>query len=135
VKRRSLLLSLGTAFFFWSLPAHAGSYLDRASLLVTSTDEELSYLRRKHTDIELARLIHEIALARLEAAKQMSVPPEVILAHPHLLMMLENAERAAFSAAEKRQEHFMKHLRLQREETELFRSILRHLGWDLPRRD
>jgi hypothetical protein len=135
VKRRALLLSVSATFALYAGRAFAGSYLDRASLLVNSTDEELSYLRRKQTDVELARLLREIARARLEAAKQMSVPPEVTQAHPHLLMLLENAERAAFAAAEKRQEHFMKYLRLQREETELFRSILRHLGWDLPRRD
>ena len=133
MKRSALGLAACGVVVLSALPAWAGTYLDRASLLLSAADEELGYLRKKGSDLDLARLIHRVAQARLAAASEMSVPPEVVQAHPHLLLLLENCERAANAVLEKRNEHFLKFLRLAREEEELFRAVLRHLGWVLPR--
>jgi hypothetical protein len=133
VKRRLFLFSGALAWSAGLRPAWAGSYLDRATLLVLSSTQDLAFLRRKYGDVELARLLQRVAAARLLAAGEMSVPPEVVQAHPHLLLLLENCERAASAAVEKRVEHFQKYLRLAREEEELFRAILRHSGWQIPR--
>ena len=112
--------------------AWAGSYLDRASLLVFEANAELDYLRRKLYDRELGRMIHELSEARLRAGRDMMVPKEVIQAHPHLLLFLENCERAAEQAADGRGKAFIKFLALARSEEQLFRGILKQLGWELP---
>lgn len=110
----------------------AGSYLDRAAMLVAVANTELSYLRRKLYDTELARVTQKLAAARVVAAQSMQVPSEVVQAHPHLLLMLEHCERAATAAVERNAEEFLKFQRSARDEEEHFRAILKQLGWQLP---
>lgn len=112
--------------------AWAGSYLDRAALLFWGANTEIDYLRRKLYDSELARLVHQQAEARVAAASSMLVPAEVAQAHPHLLLTMENCERAASAAVERKPEEFLKFLALARDEEQLFRTILKQLGWELP---
>ncbi len=132
-RRQFGLVALSAAAcLLFSTSASAGSYLDRAALLVTQAMQEAAYLRRKLYDRELARLTHRLARARLEAGRQMLVPPEVVQAHPHLLLMLENCERAAEAAVAREAREFLKHLRAARDEEELFRVVLKQLGWTLP---
>jgi hypothetical protein len=133
VSRRGFLAAGAfTALGVWSGLAHAGSYLDRAALLVFVANSEMDFLRRKLYDGELARLVHQQTEARTRAAASMMVPPDVVQAHPHLLLMLENCERAASSAVERKAPEFLKFLTLARDEEQLFRSILKQLGWELP---
>lgn len=110
----------------------AGSYLDRASMLMGVANTELTYLRRKLHDQHLAKVLHKLASARVLAAQEMEVPKEVVQAHPHLLLMLEGCERAANAAVERNAEGFLKFQRAARDEEEHFRAILKQLGWQLP---
>lgn len=110
----------------------AGSYLNRAALLVFQASQEADYLRTRLGDRELARVVHEVAEARLRAAGRMEVPKEVALAHPHLLLTLENSERAMEAAAEGEHGRFLVHVRRAREEELVLRSVLKQLGWPLP---
>lgn len=80
--------------------AWGGTYLDRATLLVIEARRASQFLRQRSHDKELARVVHQVALARLEAAQKMTVPKEVVLAHPHVLIVLEHHERAAEAAAD-----------------------------------
>jgi hypothetical protein len=114
------------------MPAWAGSYLDRASFLVFEGNAELSLLRRKLHDPELALLVHALTTARVRAASAMLVPKEVVQAHPHLLLFLENCERSARSVVERKHKEFLQFLALARDEEQLFRGILKQLGWALP---
>lgn len=131
-RRRALQLACVSFIGAFANGAWAGSYLDRASLLVFQANAELSYMRRKLYDRELARLIHQLSVARLRAGREMLVPEEVTQAHPHLLLFLENCERAAGHATDKRDKAFLKFLELARSEERLFRGILKQLGWELP---
>jgi hypothetical protein len=45
---------------------------------------------------------------------------------------MENCERAASAAVERKPEEFLKFLALARDEEQLFRTILKQLGWELP---
>jgi hypothetical protein len=110
----------------------AGSYLDRASMLVGMANTELTYLRRRLHDQHLAHVIHKLAASRVVAAQEMEVPKEVVQAHPHLLLMLEDCERAGNAAVERNAEGFLKFQRAARDEEEHFRAILKQLGWQLP---
>lgn len=132
-RRGFCLASLVAASTFLAPAAWAGSYLDRAALLVAQASREADYLRVRLTDLELARTIHKLAAARLKAASTMQVPREVAQAHPHLLLMLENYERAADAAREGKQERFFEYLTHARDEEGILRGVLKQLGWPLPK--
>jgi hypothetical protein len=122
-----LLASLSSAF-----PAHAGSYLNRSAFLVSGARREADTLRQRFGDKELARLAYRLAQARLQSAGTMMVPKEVVQAHPHLLLTLENYERAADAAVNGEGERFMIYCQRAQDEERTFRAVLRQLGWELP---
>jgi hypothetical protein len=112
--------------------AWSGSYLNRAVVLVIHAREEAEYLRNRSYDVELARVMQRVAQGRLQAARETLVPKEVVQAHPHLLLMLEHYERAAAAAVDGKPEKFPVLINQARDEEQIFRSILRQLGWPLP---
>lgn len=112
--------------------AWAGSYLNRSELLVRQAVQESKFLQYRLRDRELARMIYAIANGRLAAARDMTVPDEVVQAHPHLLLMLENFERAAAAAKKGEAERFIVYHRRGLDEEQIFRGILRQLGFPLP---
>jgi recombinational DNA repair ATPase RecF len=132
-RRGFCAVSLAAAFALLAPSAWAGSYLDRAALLVAQASREADYLRLRLTDSELARTVHKLAAARLKAASTMQVPKEVAQAHPHLLLMLENYERAADAARGGKQERFFEFLTRARDEEGILRGVLKQLGWPLPK--
>lgn len=132
VSRRWLLGAVAAVSFAHASPAWAGSYLNRAALLIWECDLELDALRKRLYDPDFARLVHALTRARVGAARDMMVPSEVVQAHPHLMLMLENAERAAGNAVERKQKDFLKFLALARDEQQLFRGIIKQLGWEVP---
>lgn len=132
MNRRGVLACIAGAGLLWAVPALAGSYLDRASLLVRSASKDADYLRAHLTDRELARVVHRVAEARLQAASKMQVPKEVAQAHPHLLLVLENYERAAQAATEGKTQRFLILQQRARDEERTLRGILKQLGWSLP---
>src|SRR5262252_5979492 len=88
--RRSFACALAVAVLSLAAPAFAGTYLNRAVVLLSGASREAVYLRARLGDKELARVTLRMATARLEAARSMTVPKEVEQAHPHLLLVLEN---------------------------------------------
>jgi ABC-type hemin transport system substrate-binding protein len=131
-RRRALCAGLGLCLLGASTPARAGSYMDRAWLMIAEGGRANDFLGKRLSDRELARLVGQAAEGRLQAAKDTSVPEEVVMAHPHLLLMLEHYERAAAAAALGDTGKYGDHSRAARDEEELFRSVLRQLGWSLP---
>lgn len=127
VSGSALALVLG-----FSSPAFAGSYLNRAALLLFQGRSESDFLRVRYGDKELARLIHRLARARMDAANDMLVPPEVVQAHPHLLLVFENYERAADAAQLEQAERFLVFWQKAQDEERTFRAVCRQLGWELP---
>lgn len=112
--------------------AHAGSYLNRSAFLISGARRESDSLRQRFGDKELARLAYRLAKARLESAGSMLVPKEVVQAHPHLLLTLENYERAADAAVNGQPERFLVYCQRAQDEERTFRAVLRQLGWELP---
>ena len=87
--RRALVLGLaGLPIAFVTTEARAGSYLDRAAMLIHGSSRDAAILRDKITDKELARVVRAVAEARQTAASNMDVPAVVAKAHPHLLLTL-----------------------------------------------
>ena len=131
-RRGALLLLAAVLPLVITVPAHAGSYLNRAAMLVAQASRESDYLRGRVNDKELAELVHNIAVARLNAASRMEVPKEVVQAHPHLLLTLENYERSAEAALAGHADRFLVYQQRARDEEQILRGVLKQLGWALP---
>lgn len=132
VPRRAVCAWLALSLLGASGKPQARSYLDRAWLLLGEANRANDYLAKRLYDRELARLVARAAEGRLLAAKETSVPEQVVLAHPHLLLMLEHCERAASAAALGERRRYDEHTSAARDEEELFRSVLSELGWAPP---
>jgi hypothetical protein len=132
LSRRAFAGRVALACVAWSALAFAGSYLNSAALLLAQALVEAEYLRARINDRELAELVHRLADARLDAAKGMLVPKEVALAHPHLLLVLENYERAADAATRGGMSQFLVYQQRARDEDRTFRGVLKQLGYSLP---
>jgi hypothetical protein len=130
--RNLTLAALALALVLTAVPAQAGSYLDRAVLLLSQATHEADYLRTRLSDHELARVCHEMADARLKAASTMDVPKEVAAAHPHLLLVLTDYERATEFAKEHNAQRFFVYLQKAREEDRILHGVFKELGWPLP---
>jgi hypothetical protein len=115
-----------------ALPAWAGSYLDRASLMLDESRREGDLLQPRTSDKELVMVVQALAEARVKVARKMECPAAVAKAHPHLLLVLENAERAADAASQGNFKKFMEHLTAARNEDRTFRAIIAELGYTLP---
>jgi hypothetical protein len=126
----AVVLALGLLVAKTSL---AGSYLDRAALLLAQAAHETNYVRTHLTDKELARMVEPVARARLKAAQEMQIPKEVAPAHPHLLLVLGAHERAVAAAVEGQVGRFLERLQRARDEEAILRSVLKELGWALPK--
>lgn len=129
--KRFLLVLL--SLLLLATQAWAGSYLDRATLLVNEAHRSGKFLRQRAYDRELAKVVQKTAEARLLAAETMVVPKEVVLAHPHVLIVLEHHERAAAAAAAGDVPRFLVHELKADEEERVLRSVLEQLGWPLPK--
>ena len=127
----ALLVSLSFVFT-WVLPAWAGSYLDRAALMLDQAHTEGDLLQPRTFDKELVLVIKAMAETRARVARKMEVPAAVTKAHPHMLLVLENYERAASAAGDGNFKKFAEHLYAAREEERTFRVILKELGYVLP---
>ncbi len=130
--RRALLGMFAASLWLAPQAAWAGTYLNSAALLLAQASTEGDYLRARINDKELADLIHKLADARLGAAKTMLVPKEVVQAHPHLLLVLENYERAADAATRGEAEKFLVYQQRARDEDRTFRGVLKQFGYTLP---
>lgn len=127
----SRLVSLLLAILCVTHLAWAGSYLDRTVLLINEGHRAGTFLRQHPSDRELAKVIQHAAEARLEAAQNMAVPKEVVLMHPHVLIVLEHHERAASAAAEGDTQRCLVHELKADEEERVLRSVADQLGWPL----
>jgi hypothetical protein len=113
-------------------PARAGSYLDRAALLLDESRREGDMLQPRMHDKEMVMVVKALAETRARVGRKMVVPAAVAKAHPHLLLVLENCERAAYAAAEGNFKKFMEHLMVARDEDRAFRVLIADLGYTLP---
>ena len=130
---RRLLVLVTLAFTLALAPsARAGSYLDRAALMLDEARREGDMLQPRTNDKEMILVVRTLAEARSHVGSRMEVPAAVAKAHPHLLLVLANCERAADAAAEGNFKKFMEHLLLARDEERTFRVIIGELGYTLP---
>jgi hypothetical protein len=131
IRRFLAVLTFAFAAVFAS-QAFAGSYLDRAALLLDEARREGDMLQPRTNDKEIVLVVKALAEARAKVGRKMEVPTAVAKAHPHLLLVLENCERAADAASEGNFKKFMEHLLVARDEDRTFRAVIAELGYTLP---
>jgi len=133
MKRRLLVVLLVTLpLVLLASHAWSGSYLNRAALLLEGSRAERDMVLPRSNDKELLRVAHGIAQARARTARTMAVPKSVVAAHPHLLLVLANSERAYAAALDGNHEKFVEHILRARQEDKTFRAIIVKLGYTLP---
>jgi hypothetical protein len=132
MNRRLFAISAGALVCAWAAPAWAGSYLDRAALLLDEARREGDMLQPRTFDKEMVLIVKALAEARAKVGRKMEVPAAIAKAHPHLLLVLESSERAADAAAEGNFKKFMEHLMTARDEDRTFRALVAELGYSLP---
>src|SRR6185312_816353 len=120
ILRRLLALVVLALVLAVSPEAWAGSYLDRAALMLDEARREGDMLQPRTNDTEMVLVVRALTEARVKVARKMDVPPAVAKAHPHLLLVLENCERAAEDASEGNFKRFMEHLMAARDEERTF---------------
>jgi hypothetical protein len=130
--RRFLVLVAFAVVCAVAPPARAGSYLDRAALMLDEARREGDMLQPRTHDKEMVLVVKTLAEARARVGRKMEVPASVAKAHPHLLLVLENCERAAEAANDGNFKKFMEHLMIARDEDRTFRVIIAELGYTLP---
>lgn len=111
----------------------AGSYLDRAALLLEEGKKEGDLVRPRTGDKELLVVLKALTEARLKVARKMNVPAAVVDAHPHLMLVLENYDRAMDSAISGNTKKFAECLVVTVDEERTFRNLLKQLGYALPK--
>ena len=92
----------------------------------------LLWTERYLGDPELARFIAPLAEQYVALVGRMVPPKELRHAHPHLLLVVENVERALAAAAAENLPGFRQRRRVVREEIQTLEGILRHLKVRLP---
>jgi hypothetical protein len=133
MRRRRFAIALASApLLLFCRTSWAGSYLIRAALLLEAARAERDMALPRFRDKELLRMLYGIARARTDSSRDMDVPKVVAPAHPHLLLVLENCERAYAAALDGSHEKFVEHILRARVEDKTFRAILDKLGYTLP---
>lgn len=124
--------ALALTLIGYAAPARAGSYLDRAALMLDEARREGDLLQPRVGDKELVLVIETLTQARVHAAQKMEVPAAIAKAHPHLLLVLVNYQSAAEAAADGDYKKFAEHLFAARDEDRTFRELVREAGYTLP---
>jgi hypothetical protein len=132
IRRALLSLLLALPLFLVSPAVWSGSYLNRAALLLEQSRDERDMVLPRPNDEELMRLVHATAQARAKFARKMDVPKVIAHAHPHLLLVLENSERAYAAALDGNHQRFVQHILRARAEDKTFRALVERTGYSLP---
>jgi len=132
MNRRAFVSLLALGAWLPARAAWAGTYMNRALVLLTGAAREAAYLRARLGDRELAGVVHRMAQARVATAGSMTVPKEVVQAHPHLLLVLESYEQATEAATRGEVDRFTTFYQRALDEERTFRAVLKSLGWVLP---
>ncbi len=134
MKRRGFLFaSMAAACALASGVAFAGSYLDRAALMLETGKREADAIKTRTGDKEMLLVVKASTEARVKVARKMNVPTAVVDAHPHLLLVLENYDRALDAAISGNSTKFAECLATAAAEEQTFKTQLKALGYALPK--
>lgn len=113
--------------------ALAGSYLDRAALMLDEGKKEIEMVKTRTSDKEVLLVIKAMTEARLKVARKMNVPAKVVDAHPHLMLVLENQDRAIDALVAGNMKKYAECLINAVDEERTFKNMLKDAGYSLPK--
>lgn len=108
------------------------SYLAELALLVDGERRLIVFCEHNRADRELAKFAQPLAERYVEMANRMLPPPKVVVAHPHLLLVVENLERAVDALANGNLPAFQRRMRIARDELANLEAVLKQLKLKLP---
>ncbi len=133
----SLAITMAVLGALW-LPAqtcHAETrreYVNRYVLLIDWISRAESWVTGHFEDAGLARMAHSIAERHVELTQRITPPAEFLAIHPHLLLVLENAERMFGTAASGNRVSFRRYRHHVHEEMRIISEILQAEGHFMP---
>ncbi|MFT3923066.1 MAG: hypothetical protein QM778_11065 [Myxococcales bacterium] len=107
-------------------------YLAELAMLLEGSRRLLLWTETHFGDPDFARFAHPLAESYVDMAGRLVPPEKFINAHPHLLMVAENVERALDAAASGDTPAFRQRARIVREELLTLESVLKQLKVRLP---
>lgn len=132
-RRHFLGAAAAAALALASRGALAGSYLDRAALMLEEGKKEIEMVKTRTGDKELLLVVKTMTEARLKVARKMIVPAKVVDAHPHLMLVLENQDRALEALTQGNTKKYAECLISAADEERIFRSLIKDAGYALPK--
>jgi hypothetical protein len=107
-------------------------YLSQLALLVEGSRRLVAFGEGHVDDRDLLKFAHPLAERYVEMANHMLPPPKVVVAHPHLMLVVENLERAVDAAASGDAATYQKRMRIARDELANLEAVLKQLKLRLP---
>jgi hypothetical protein len=107
-------------------------YLSELSLLVEGSRRLITFAEQNLDERELTRFAHPLAERYVELAGHMLPSPKVVVAHPHLILVVENLERALDATAAGDAVTYQKRIRIARDELANLEAVLKQLKLRLP---
>jgi hypothetical protein len=108
------------------------AYVQRAVLVLDGVRRTVRWVEVHPGNEELARFALPILEQHVALAGRTTPPGDLRVAHPHLLLVTENAERAVAALARGDATAFRQHLRTMREELRTLQAVFAHYGVELP---
>jgi hypothetical protein len=133
------LLALGFALTSVVGSAHAEpevrrdrSYMIQLGLTLEGVRRLMLWVESHPNDPDLARFAYPLAERYVEMAGHMTPSKKLSTAHPHLLLVVENVERALDAAGRSDMAVFRQRMRTVREELAILDGVLKQLKLKLP---
>lgn len=134
----ALSLLLGIVWLLAVEPASAQEnrrdrvYLTQAALTLEGARRLILWVETHPNDVDLARFAYPLAERYVEMAGHLTPTSKLAVAHPHLLLIVENVERAMDAAGLGEMAVFRQRARTVREELAILDSVLKQLKVKLP---
>ncbi|MDB4976643.1 MAG: uncharacterized protein JWN48_4984 [Myxococcaceae bacterium] len=107
-------------------------YLTQLGLLADGARRLIAFAESNIDDRELIKFARPLAERYVEMAGHMLPPGKTAVVHPHLLLVVENLERALDSAAAADMAAYQKRMRIARDELANLEAVLKQLKLRLP---
>lgn len=107
-------------------------YLVEVAFTLEGARRLMSWVETHFGDVDFARFAYPLAQRYVEMAGHLTPSQKLVPAHPHVLLVVENVERAVDAAAVNQVELFRKRARTVREELSILDAVLKQLKFKLP---
>lgn len=108
------------------------NYLAELALLLEGARRLIAFCEGNLDDRELAKFAQPLAERYVEMANHMLPSAKLVVAHPHLLLVVENLERAIDAAAAADGAMYQKRMRIARDELANLEAVIKQLKLRLP---